>query len=508
MKRTRKPLAALVSLALLSACGLAPEEKFAEAAASYSSNDYAAAKIYLVSALKDMPGDGATLTLLARTQIAMGDGEGALASLDQIAASDRSGPAYDLLKAEAEMLRGQFENALTAIGKPVSAEAARIAALSHIGLGDVAAARASIAAGEDLPGDKAGVLAALAQIELGKGRVQSAIQTAQRAIRAGPENIDALLISARAHQAANDLPATLATYEKAAKLYPQNFAAELGRVSALGDMGRFEDTRDGLQRLSTMAPKSIDVIHLKARLALEEKRWDDARVLLQGHEAEMRDSASMQATYATALLRVGQVAQARAWLAPLVEDYPTLREPRTLLAEAELAAGNAKAALQTIRALAERPDARPQELALATKAARASGNASAKRFAQREKLSTPEWIGGELAKADTALRNRQWHKAEESYEAINARMATPNAMVLNNLAFAKSQMGKNDDAIRIALRAVEIAPDHPAVLDTAGWILFETGEDRARGVDMLEQAARLDPENSGVARRLATARRN
>lgn len=503
MKRTRIALSALASLALLSGCGLTPEEKLAEAQTSYAANDFAGAKVYLVSALKEKPGDGDILLLLARTQIAMGDGEGALASLEQLDGEQR--PAA--MVAEAELLRGLYAAALETIGDPQTAEAARIVALAHLAQGDLDAAKASIAAGKALDGDKAGLLAALAKIQLGEGDVDGARATAERALAADRTSLDALLASARAHHAANDLPATLAAYEQAAQLYPQNFAAELGRVAALGDMGQLDEAREGIERLSEMAPKSIDVIHLKARLALEQGEWEKAREILQGHETELRGSPSMQATYATSLLRVGQVSQARAWLEPLVEDFPGSREPRTLLAEAQLASGDPRAALATIRGLAERPDARPEELSVAAKAAKAAGDPSANRFARRESQSTPEWIGGELAKADTALRNRQWRKAVASYEAIGARTTSPNAMVLNNLAFAKSKLGENDEAVRIALQALELAPDHPAVLDTAGWLLVETGQDRARGLELLEKAARLDPDNPAIAQRLAAAKR-
>lgn len=222
----------------------------------------------------------------------------------------------------------------------------------------------------------------------------------------------------------------------------------------------------------------------------------------------MRENPSLQLTYATALLRVGQASQARAWLEPLIEDFPASREPRRLLAEAQLASDDPRAALNTVRALAERPDARPEELSIAAKAARAVGDPAAGRFARRLGEITPEWIGSELATADAALRNRQWHEAAASYEAINARTSAPNAMVLNNLAFAKSKLGKREDAIRIALEAVKIAPDHPAVLDTAGWLLVETGKDPARGLKMLEKAARLDPDNVKIAQHLAAAKRS
>lgn len=507
MRLTLATLTACASLALLSGCGLSPEEKLAEADASFAANDYAGAKVYLVSALKEIPGDAAALSLLAETQIAMGDGDGALVSLSQIAENSRSAYHATLL-AEAELLRGEFQTALEAVGSPETAQAARIAALAHLGLNDLAAAKQAITDGQTLPGNAAGLLAVLTRIQLSEGNVTAAGNTAKQALQADPDHIDALLASARVHQAAYDLPSALAAYEKAAEVYPQNFAAQLGRAATLGEMGRLAEAKQAAERLSAMAPKSIDAIHLKARIAIEEGEYEAAREMLQGYEAALRDDPSKQATYATALLRVGQIAQARIWLEPLVENYPSLREPRTLLAEAELASGEPKAALDTIRGLAERPDARPEELALAAKAASEAGDSSAARFAARQNAATPEWFGGELAKADTALRNQQWRKAVTSYEAINARTAAPNAMVLNNLAYAKSKLGDNDDAIRIALEAAAIAPDHAAILDTAGWILVETGEDRARGIEMLEKAVSLDPNNAAIGRRLAAAKRN
>ena len=501
-------LGALAPIALLAACGLAPEEKLAEAEASFEAHDYSGAKVYLVSALKDLPGDPATLLLLARTQIAMGDGEGAFASLEQIGTDARAIPEFRELLAEAELLRGNTDKSLEAIGVPQSANAARIAALAHLSGRDFDAAFSAVEAGRKLPGNPASLLAVFSQLQLAQGKTADALATANKALAADSDDLDALLASARAHQAAYDLPATLAVYEKAAKLYPQNIAAELGRVATLAELGRLEEAKNGLARLAELAPKSIHVIHLRARIALEQEDWATARDILQGHEAALREHPHMQASYATALLRVGQPGQAHALLEPLVEDFPGSREPRTLLAEAKLAQDDAAGALATIRTLAERPDARPEELKIAAEAAKAAGDRSAARYVERSKGSTPEWIGGELAKADMALRNRQWAKAVESYEAIDARTSSPNAMVLNNLAFAKSQLGETEAAIEIALKAARIAPDHPAVLDTAGWLLVESGRDRSRGITMLEKASRLAPDNAAIARRLAKAQKS
>ena len=88
-----------------------------------------------------------------------------------------------------------------------------------------------------------------------------------------------------------------------------------------------------------------------------------------------------------------------------------------------------------------------------------------------------------------------------------AKGASKNALVLNNLAYAKSQLGKKDEALKMALQAVELDPQNASILDTAGWLLVQNGS-RDRGVAMLEKAAKLDPDNAAIANRLARAKKS
>lgn len=122
-------------------------------------------------------------------------------------------------------------------------------------------------------------------------------------------------------------------------------------------------------------------------------------------------------------------------------------------------------------------------------------------------MPSPEWIGGEMAKADRALRNRQWQDAESLYESILSRTRGQNAMILNNLAYAKQQLGKDEEALDMALRAVKLEPDNASILDTAGWMLVQAGS-KARGLEMLKRAAKLDPGNRTIARHLGQAEGN
>ena len=82
-----------------------------------------------------------------------------------------------------------------------------------------------------------------------------------------------------------------------------------------------------------------------------------------------------------------------------------------------------------------------------------------------------------------------------------------NALVLNNLAFAQDQVGNKQVALDYALRALKQAPGNASVMDTAGWLMIQTGGDKARALQLLRTAAQKAPENATIAAHLAAATR-
>ncbi|WP_128892555.1 tetratricopeptide repeat protein [Erythrobacter sp. HKB08] len=504
MKTIRNLALVALASAALAGCGMTPEEKQTRAEENMAQNLYSQARLDLVSALKDKPGDETMLRMLAEAQLAIGDGEGAATTLDKLPAGDE----VTLMMAEADVLRGRFDAAIERLSGSGGADASRLRVLAFIGEGKVVKASEELERSlAEAGANDASLLATASRFELLRGDRQKAREFATRSLAADAGNLEGLLVSGDIASGDNRLPQSLAHFEKAHDRYPESVAALLGRAGALTESGRFDDAAEVLDNRSGNFATDARITGLRARVAAGQGEWEKARSLLQKIEPEMRENPGLQLVYAEALLRVGQVEQSRTWLSPLVSRSPASRKPRGLLAEAKLESGDAAGALATIRAIAERPDATPAELEIATKAARALKDPAAERFATRARQPSPEWIGGELAKGDTALRNRQWAKAVSAYEAIDARSRTPNAMVLNNLAFAKSQLGEKAEATDIALRALEIAPDHPSVMDTAGWLLFSTGRDKMRGTQLLRRASALDPDNTAIAQRLAKAER-
>ena len=495
----------LAATLLLIGCGDSPKERLVRAGKAYTAHDYRAAQVDLTAVLQAEPGNPAALELAARAHLAQGDGDGAQAALERLAATGRKPADMGLLTAEAALLRGKGKLALDGVATLNSAEAHRIRALAQLMLGDVDAAAKSFAAGALATGDKARLLADFSRFELGRGDRGHAATLSARALKAAPGTLDPLLAAAQLAVAKGDLAAALADYDRAAQAYPGNLAALTGKAAVLGDLGRDKEMAAQLAALGEIAGGSPAVAYLQARAAAGRKDWRNVRTILQPLESQLAARDDAMLLYAQAQLRLGQVEQARARLEPLHRRAPGHALTALLLAEAQLAGDDAKAAVATLRPLAARPEAAPDVLALMAKAARIAGDPEAANFAARARFPTPQALGSELALGDSALKQGDWKGAAAAYERILVATDGNNPLVLNNLAYAHSRLGNTAKALGFAMRALKLAPDNPSVMDTAGWLLVETGGDRSRALDLLRAAARKAPDNATIRAHLTEA---
>ena len=92
--------------------------------------------------------------------------------------------------------------------------------------------------------------------------------------------------------------------------------------------------------------------------------------------------------------------------------------------------------------------------------------------------------------------------AAERYR-IALKRAPENALLLNNLAWAASQL-KRPEALEHAERAHELAPENPNIMDTLGVILVGSGQTE-RGLALLGRAAELAPDAHQIRLNFAKA---
>ena len=74
----------------------------------------------------------------------------------------------------------------------------------------------------------------------------------------------------------------------------------------------------------------------------------------------------------------------------------------------------------------------------------------------------------------------------------------------NNLATMLSDAGRHDEALTHVQKALSLAPENSAVVDTYGWILLRQGKVQD-GLASIKRAAGLAPSNPTIAYHLAVA---
>lgn len=506
MKKSAKFLLPAAMAFALSACSATPEERFQRAQDAFAAGDFAAAKIDLTAALKEQAGNAQGLRLLAQTQLELGDGEGATNSLARLKSLGDWSEGDTILLAEAALLRGRFDEVTKIVDGIGSAEAARVSALAHIAMEDFGAAEQTFRDGVMARGPKARLRAEYARFFLAIGEIGSARSMIETAKSEDATEPDVQIADGQISAAQGQPQDAFSAFENVLRARPANRVALLGRVAALGEMGKLDEAEAALSDINVQKD-DIDYAYLAAKLASERKDWGEVRSILQPLEARLSQKPEVEVLYGLALAKVGQPQQARSRLAPLVRKFPRSRTLRVSLAEVELAAEDPRAAFKTMKTVADRADASREELELMSRIAKASGDPLASLYSARAKAPQGERFASLLTKGDQALRKENWSEAVTAYQAIITLAGGDNAMVLNNLAYALGKTGRADEGLAHAQKALKLESNNASIMDTVGMLLLQTGGDRDEAVAILRRANKLAPGNRNIAERLKQAER-
>ncbi|MEM8695091.1 MAG: tetratricopeptide repeat protein [Pseudomonadota bacterium] len=118
----------------------------------------------------------------------------------------------------------------------------------------------------------------------------------------------------------------------------------------------------------------------------------------------------------------------------------------------------------------------------------------------------PRNVSTALISAQLNLRAGRWTQAAAILEQLRRRLGDRDAALLANLAWARYETGDTDRALALARRAYLLLPMNASTSEIYGWIAADSGVDRALGVELLEKAQSLAPEDLQIAERLAAAR--
>lgn len=309
---------------------------------------------------------------------------------------------------------------------------------------------------------------ALVRFYLRGNEVKKALDLAQEAHAAAPEDPATVETLARAQIAAGDGQQAIASLNKLAALAPQSPAVQVELADAQALTKDFGAAERSLKKALELKADWVPAQQRLIALYLREKREDAALALARGVQKQ-RSGAGLGFVLEGDVLAAG-----KKWpeaVAAYRKAYQKEKNPETLIK-------------------------------LHGTSHRAGNGAEADRLVEEWIRSQPTNVAVRTYLAERALAANKPAEAVQHYEIL--LKATPkNPLVLNNLAVAAGKM--NDPrALGFAEEALKLAPTSPAILDTYGMLLVDKGE-VAKGLVQLEKAKAGAPQAFAIRINLAQA---
>lgn len=495
--RTRLAVALLLTL---SACGESPADRVARARQEIAGMELAAARVDLIAALAEQGDNLAALRLLADVQLRLGDGEGAAATAVRLERAGASAVDLVPIQAEAALLRGNPKAALALLGAAASPAAERVRAAALLAKHDAAGALAALRRGVAVGADPL-LLRDYARFLIGSGDFDGAASQIATLSRLQPEGFDALMLGADLATRRSRHAEAHALLERAFARFPNVPDALIARATVFDLEGKLDEAVAMTNRAATIAPDDPRIRDLKVQFAAMNGDWSTVRALLAREERTLDPLSPNGLSYAEAMLRTGHPEQARALFQRALTRSPGNPYSRLMLAEAQLATGDARAAHATVAPLASSVMADQRELELAARAAEKAGLPEAAAYRARLSDANQGMVQALSAEGNAALVSEDWPRAIEVFSRLAQR--GEDAEVLKRLALALSHRGRADEAIRAADRARALRPDDPDTSYMAGLVRVRAGRDVPAAIAMLQQASQSAPDNTIFRQTLA-----
>ena len=449
------------------------------------------------------PGDVGVPIAQARTEFARGRPDAALGALQAAARADGDRIAADVALVASHMMRGDARAALAALEavrtkQPDSSLSDELRGRILLDTRDLAGARAAFERAVERNPDALGALQALANLDLAEGRVAEARQRydgllkkrprsaalllgvgevslragrpvaevtgwIDKAVQAEPTSLEAWRAALDLQRRLGDPNAQLVRAQAAQAALPDRMPLLLALAEAQVATGALEQAVATLHRASTRDPRAhepllrLAVVHgLAGKRPLAREPLERARVLAPDDPGVLRALVAMALSDAAPEQARGIARQAQQ------------RQPRQPLGwelegEIESHLGNRAAAAAAYgKALERRPS--PAAAVTLHRALLASDAAEARRFEASWRAAQPGDTFFLAHLAETAQGAGRLAEAEGHYRAALA-VQPDNPYVMNNLADLLLQR-KAPEALALAERAAQLAPQVPYVLDT------------------------------------------
>ena len=317
------------------------------------------------------------------------------------------------------------------------------------------------------PGAITAVLA-LANFYMENKQPRDAIPVIQEGLTANPNRLELLDILGSAYLQLNDRQQAMDTFDRMVKVNPTSAALQYRMGELRASLRDESGALQNFKRASELQPKAVE-----PKIAI----------------------ASM-------LLRQGKVAEARAVAAQLQKEIGNSAAGLTLEGDLLGVEGKwAEASIPYKKAFVLEKTV-PIAVKLHQAYFRANKNAEADSLLTDWLTASPNDVTMRLYAGEHEIARQRWAEAVKHYDVV-LKIDPKHTAALNNVAWALNKL-KDPRALSLAEQAYALAPQSPAVIDTLGYLLIETGN-TSRGVELLRQAVSLAPKASEYRLHLAEA---
>jgi putative PEP-CTERM system TPR-repeat lipoprotein len=511
--------------------------------ASLQGKSFTKASSYFEKAAALSPDTARYQTALGVSRLASGDSQGAAEVLEKAAEMDKNSVEAALLLINSKIQAKQYDAALASIKKtqaqhPSNPAFDNLAGHVYLQKKDLKSARASFEQALVIKPTFFQSAAALAQLDVKDGKQDAARQRFLNLLEKEKDNLPSMLALSELATMQGNQSEALEWLEKANKLHPKDPRTATLLAARYQQAGKSEKAMTFAKAYALENPESPEALASLARIQLAQNDREGALDSMSKEAKLSKTPANVYLQMATMHLAAKDNAKAQEAVDKALSAAPDLVQARFMDGELKLLKGDHQAALASAKKLQQDyPRSRwgflleadaAQSLKDSGKAINALETAfkaepigavlislhrvmDAAGRSQEADAKANEWLKAHPNDVPVRLRLAEAHLMRKQYKAAIAHYEQlvkadgNNVMALNNLANAY-QSEKDPRALEIAEKAAKIASEHPAILDTLGWILVERG-DSQRGLAALRKAASLAPSSPEIAAHLEQAQK-
>jgi tetratricopeptide (TPR) repeat protein len=343
---------------------------------------------------------------------------------------------------------------------------------------------------------------ALADLAKLQQQFDKAIDLYQKTFAVNPEAVSAL-------ESAAELALNQHQLEQAAELYRQLIEVDNRNVQYLRTyanvvtlLGNYREAIGALERIQATGGATAGLLSRIGALYFEAGVVDSAVLFLEQAFAEDSTSLMLLHYLSSAYREQELYDQADHMARALIRNYPD--DPQGYI-DAALVALSKDAYSEAIVILSEPADRFPDEFAiqflLGTSYNLDNNQDLAQVYLERAVKIQPGARNAWHALAIIYDRQQLWDQSDEVYDRLIQEDST-DAQAYNNYAYSLAERGeKLTFALEMAQKAVQIAPDNSAYLDTIGWIYFKLG-DLEQALKYIKQSVEIEADNAVVLEHL------